>query len=613
MMCGDAKGVLISNDGGGSWSACEGPRGTAVAFHFDQTSPPDQRVCFAATAEGIWRSDDSGKTWAEKSKPLPFKPVRSFAGGSNAKDKSAILYCAVPSQADDGKYAGGVFRSTDRGETWESAMGAGLNMDTQAADQWAMAPVCQYSWVLTTDVNPKTVYAVNWNTGVLVPHNTAFYRSDDAGKTWRPTFFQDPRFKQYNCQPDFMSTFDKQAYQGPDRPAICGADPDRIADIRGYFFYSVNGGKDWKAAHARRVMPDSAEGLSRWECTGLVVTTTWNYYVDPFEPSRHYICYTDIGFARSLDGGRTWTWWGTSDAPWRNTCYELAFDPKQPGKMWGAFSSTHDIPNGNIIGNYHKDSYPGGLCLSTDFGKSWTVSNKGLPASACVSVVVDPKSPEGARALYASMFNNGVYKSADDGKTWAKASEGLGDPSNMRTCRLVLHDDGTLFAVITARRQKEQPRDFLPAGVGLYRSKDAAKSWECINRSQPLLWPKDFSVDPKDSKVIYLGACDAKEAKQAGLYRTTDGGATWKKLATEGPQHFGAYLHPRRGGWIYMTLTENAPGAGLWLSKDNGATFKPMNGLPFSNVQRVAFDPKDDSIIYVTTFGGSAWRGPAEE
>jgi hypothetical protein len=51
----------------------------------------------------------------------------------------------------------------------------------------------------------------------------------------------------------------------------------------------------------------------------------------------------------------------------------------------------------------------------------------------------------------------------------------------------------------------------------------------------------------------------------------------------------------------------------LWLSKDDGATWTAMAGLPFANAQRVAFDPADDSVIYVTTFGGSVWRGPAAE
>jgi len=61
-----------------------------------------------------------------------------------------------------------------------------------------------------------------------------------------------------------------------------------------------------------------------------------------------------------------------------------------------------------------------------------------------------------------------------------------------------------------------------------------------------------------------------------------------------------------------MCLTENSEDCGLWLSKDAGKTWKALDGLPFRNVQRVTFDPKDNSVIYVSTFGTSVWRGPAE-
>ena len=116
---------------------------------------------------------------------------------------------------------------------------------------------------------------------------------------------------------------------------------------------------------------------------------------------------------------------------------------------------------------------------------------------------------------------------------------------------------------------------------------------------------------PSDSRTIYVGAADAR-AGQAGLWRTRDGGATWRRLAQKGSEHFGAYPHPAHKGWIYMTLTEGAPGAGLWLSKDDGQTWKPMS-LPFVNAQRVRFDPANPDLIYVTTFGGGVWKGPASE
>lgn len=61
-----------------------------------------------------------------------------------------------------------------------------------------------------------------------------------------------------------------------------------------------------------------------------------------------------------------------------------------------------------------------------------------------------------------------------------------------------------------------------------------------------------------------------------------------------------------------MTLCEGAPGAGLWLSKDNGTTWQAFEELPFCNIQRVTFDPSNEDLIYVTTFGGSVFKGWAQ-
>jgi photosystem II stability/assembly factor-like uncharacterized protein len=343
----------------------------------------------------------------------------------------------------------------------------------------------------------------------------------------------------------------------------------------------------------------------------LVVTTTWHYYVDPFETNRHYIAYTDIGMARSLDGGKTWIWWDPKSwAPWRNTCYELAFDPDVPGKIWGAFSDVHDIPNDNIISERHGHSYPGGVCASYNFAGSWQNEARGLPAKAVTSIVLDSASPKGRRTLYAGVFGEGVFKSVDNGTNWSACNAGLGHAENMRVSRVSLCPDGTLFTVICARRAgRGQP--LLPLGVGLYRSKDGGTTWHRINESHPWLYPKDFSVDPGDSRRILVGACDAAGAESGGLYMTEDGGESWRRIGRKGPQTFGGYFHPRFRDWIYMTLTEGAPGAGLWLSRDAGRTWEAFEQVPFSNIQRVEFDRIDDRQIYLATFGGSVWRGPA--
>ena len=55
-----------------------------------------------------------------------------------------MLYCTVTSRTVDGRFAGGVFCSRDCGETWQSAMGRGINTDTERVDQWAYGAISQY-------------------------------------------------------------------------------------------------------------------------------------------------------------------------------------------------------------------------------------------------------------------------------------------------------------------------------------------------------------------------------------------------------------------------------------------------------------------------------------
>lgn len=615
MLVGTRNGrCQITRDAGRTWTACAGPEGQVLGFHFDRTS--NSRILFAATDKGIWRSDDRGQTWLRKTDGLPSTSIQGFSGGSNETADRIVLYCTVPSKDEGGAFAGGIYRSVDRGETWQSAMGDGINTGTKQVDQWAYGPIAQYRQVLTADADPQTVYALNTSTGFHPPHHETVYRSDDAGRTWRATYFQDPRFERYNVAPNYVTVSAGQSLKGGDTPfgaAICNSDPNRLILVWSQSYITHDGGDSWFNGDTYVAPGHEARPGCAWACTGLVVTTTWHYYIDPFEANRHYIAYTDIGMARSLDAGKTWIWWDRNTwAPWRNTCYEIAFDPDVPGRMWGAFSDVHDIPNDNIISERHGHKRPGGVCVSRDFGASWQAEAQGIGPRPVTSIVLDPKSPKGRRTLYAGVFDEGVCKSIDDGRTWTLKKNGLGDPKNMRVSRVMLHADGTLFAMVCAKRPA-QGQPLMSEGVGLYRSSDGAETWQKVNppKAGLFLYPKDFSVHPTDSNVILVGTCDASwDDRSGGLYRTDNAGRSWRRIGRQGRQTFGGYFHPKRDGWIYMTLTEGAPDAGLWLSRDDGQTWQAFDELPFSNVQRLTFDPSDDGVMYVTTFGGSVWRGP---
>ena len=79
-----------------------------------------------------------------------------------------------------------------------------------------------------------------------------------------------------------------------------------------------------------------------------------------------------------------------------------------------------------------------------------------------------------------------------------------------------------------------------------------------------------------------------------------------------GDQRKRRFYQPGHPGWIYLTCTEGAREAGLYLSRDDGEPWQPFSTLPFRNIQRVTFDPARPREIILTTFGSSVLRGPEE-
>jgi photosystem II stability/assembly factor-like uncharacterized protein len=601
ILAGGSNGIARSLDGGKSWEAPVAIGGRVLGFHFDQTSPAERRIVFAATEGAVFRSDDGGATWSALKVPFESSSILAFAAGSESKSQTCILYCSVGTRARRAasSSAGAIYRSHDRGMTWIRTTAPAIGPDERKE---AGARPATYDFIVTTDAMPSRVYASDGYLGHV-------FRSDDSGSTWRNILFQDMKAPEFNVSPNYLIDEPGSGGDVISGFGINPADPDHVV-VTDWMnaFITRDGGKTWESAHTRSAEPPGRRGKGmRWEHTGLVVTTVWHYYLDPFEPNRHYIAYTDIGYARSTDAGKTWYY--QHGRPLRNTTYELAFDPETPGKIWAAFADLHDIPQYNVIsGRHYFARASGGIGLSNDFGVTWQDTSQGLAKKPITSVIVDPKSPKTSRTLYASAFEDGVYKSTDGGKSWQRTANGLGAPGvNMRACRLILHADGTLFCLVTALRKNGR---YVAEGPGLYRSSDGAKSWSLINGSQPLLWPKDFDVDPRDSRVIYLGATDAGNS-DGGLYKTTDGGTCWARIARKGGDCFGATVHPRKPDWVYLCIAEGDTQPGLWLSENGGKTWRALDGLPFRNAQRVTFDASDDSIIYVSTFGGSVWRGPA--
>ena len=122
--------------------------------------------------------------------------------------------------------------------------------------------------------------------------------------------------------------------------------------------------------------------------------------------------------------------------------------------------------------------------------------------------------------------------------------------------------------------------------------------------------PNALTVDPQDSKRLYLAAWGRATPggdTGGGILVTTDGGQNWKSVLP-GYQHvYDVTIDPRDPKVLYASGFDQS----AFRSTDRGETWTRIRGFNFKWGHRVIPDPRDPAKIYVTTYGGSVWHGPA--
>jgi photosystem II stability/assembly factor-like uncharacterized protein len=382
----------------------------------------------------------------------------------------------------------------------------------------------------------------------------------------------------------------------PTDPNVCYA-TDLFRTYR-----TKDGGRAWQEVNSVRV------GEDRWTTRGLDVTTSYGVHFDPFDPRHIYITYTDIGLFQSADGGDSWAG-STEGVPngWRNTTYWLAFDPQVRGLVWGAFSGTHDLPRPKMWRSRDPETFQGGVGVSTDGGRHWEVSNEGMPQTAVTHILLDPSSPAGERTLYACGFGRGVYKSTDNGKSWELKNDGI-EQKKPFAWRLTRAASGNLYLVVARRSERGR---FGDAGDGaLYESADGGEHWRKMRLPEGTNGPTGIVLDPNDERRIYLTAWGVARRggdTGGGVFLSTDGGASWRNIFDESQHVYDLTVDPKNPKVLYVCGFDSS----VYRSTDGGASWARIKGYNFKWGHRVITDPVRPDMIYVTTFGGSVWHGPA--
>ena len=244
------------------------------------------------------------------------------------------------------------------------------------------------------------------------------------------------------------------------------------------------------------------------------------------------------------------------------------------------------------------------------------------PAISGGRVAATVGSDRNPMLYFAGAAGGGVWKSTDGGTSWDSVwgKQPVGavgalaiDPSNDN--------------VVWAGAGEANPRNSVSWGDGIWRSSDGGDRWQHLGLEKTSLISR-ISVDPRRSSEVVVAALgDAwKDSPDRGIYRTTDGGRTWKKTLYLDPGSgaadlardprnprvlYAAMWHFRREPWYFSS---GGPNDGLFKSTDGGATWKALkgNGFPGPPIGRIGIGiaPSRPQRVYavVQSNAGTVWR-----
>jgi photosystem II stability/assembly factor-like uncharacterized protein len=239
----------------------------------------------------------------------------------------------------------------------------------------------------------------------------------------------------------------------------------------------------------------------------------------------------------------------------------------------------------------------GGVWKTTDAGRTWTPIFDDQPTGSIGWVAVAPSDPN---VLYVGSgeglprpdlaVGDGVYRSADAGKTWTHL--GLRDAQQIPKLAIDPRNPNRLF--VAALGHPYGPNE----ERGIFRSTDGGRTFDRVLFKDVNTGGKDVDIDPSNPNIVYATMWEQRQGPwenaawqgtNGGIFKSTDGGTTWKALTQGLPEgvinaELGiAPSNPRR---IYATVEAGDTGTGLYRSDDAGETWT-----------RITTDPRPTSRI----------------
>jgi photosystem II stability/assembly factor-like uncharacterized protein len=282
----------------------------------------------------------------------------------------------------------------------------------------------------------------------------------------------------------------------------------------------------------------------------------------------------------------------------------------------------------------------GGVWKSDDYGRTWIPVFDGQPSQSIGAIAVAPSNPN---VVYAASgeglhrpdlsVGDGIYRSSDAGKTWEHL--GLRDGQQIPALAVDPRDPNKLFAAVLGHPYGPNEER------GIYRSTDGGTTWTKVLYKDANTGGSDVQIDPTNPDVVYASMWEETlgpwedgntyDGTKGGLFKSTDGGNTWKPLTKGLPDelvHIQVAISASDPNRLYATLATkheggygSGAGLGFYRSDDVGETWskatddpRPALKIGGGDLPIAKVDPKNPDVIYSASIvtersvdGGKTW------
>ncbi|MCP3820897.1 glycosyl hydrolase [Streptomyces sp. A3M-1-3] len=320
--------------------------------------------------------------------------------------------------------------------------------------------------------------------------------------------------------------------------------------------------------------------------------------LDPRRADTVYAAAASGGIWRSTDAGQTFRSAWPDD--WTQAMGAVATGPD--GTLYAGTGEPN--PGGGSI------TYEGtGLYRSTDGGSHWRPI--GLRDSGAISAItVDPANPRriyaaAAGSLYNGGGDRGVYRSDDGGTTWQRILTGANEFTGATE---VVVNGNTLYAVMWDHRRRPDLRTYGGVGSGVFRSTDGGATWQRLGGGLPEQGPDVGRIGLAVAGDRLYAIVNKTSGPFEGFYASTDGGDTWNrtpanKALTDSQSSFGwwfgkIWADPKDARHVHVA------GVALLTTKDGGATWTHDDTSIHVDHHAMVWDPRRPGRVYLGNDGG---------